>query len=324
MAIDVAAVRRDLAEFERRLDPLHPELAGAKVLAYGEISAVLTIDEAPGLQGLVVKRMSGFTDRTVADAYLDLLAEYLQRLHGIGICVLETVPVAVQIEGRSPCVYLVQPFVPPDLLGHRVLTNADDEELADTLRLVLDRMLHVFTANVASRADQISVDAQLSNWAFGAAGIPAGEPALIDMGTPFIRRNGRHAFDQEILLAAVPPGVRAYYRRKGTAAEYMDDYFEPRLIAVDLLGNFQKEGVPQRIPLGVGVVNEWLAGDAGQLQRQLTGTAPLPVTKADVAAYYKEDAATLELFLRVRRLDRAVRRLLRQRYDFILPGKVKR
>lgn len=324
MAIDIAAVEPDLTDFERRLDPAHPELAGAQVLAYGEISAVLTIDETPGLRGLVVKRMSGFADRRVAAAYLDLVTEYLDRLRGIGIWVLETVPVAVQVGDRSPCVYLVQPLVSPDLLGHRVLTAADDEGLTDALRLVLDRVLRVFAANVASPTDEISVDAQLSNWAFGADGIPAGEPALIDMGTPFIRRNRRHAFDQEILLAAVPPGVRAYYRRRGTVAEYMDDYFEPRLIAVDLLGNFSKEGVPQRIPLGVQVVNEWLAGPAGELQRQLGGTSPAPVTEADVAAYYKADAATLELFLRVRRLDRAVRRLLRQPYDFILPGKVAR
>ena len=48
------------------------------------------------------------------------------------------------------------------------------------------------------------------------------------------------------------------------------------------------------------------------------------VTRVEVEKYYKEDAATLELFLRVRRLDRGLKRLLRREYDFVLPGKVQR
>lgn len=120
-------------------------------------------------------------------------------------------------------------------------------------------------------------------------------------------------FDQEILLSAVPPGIRAYYRRKGTAAEYMDDYFDPRLVAVDMLGNFIKEGAVARLPEGIVVANEWLSAHGLD-----------PVERGQIEEYYKQDAATLELFLRVRRLDRAAKRLLRRDYDFILPGKVKR
>jgi hypothetical protein len=136
---------------------------------------------------------------------------------------------------------------------------------------------------------------------------------LLDVGTPFVRKDGAHVFDQEILLSAVPPGIRAYYRRKGTASEYMDDYFDPRLVAVDLLGNFIKEGAVPRLPEGIVAANDWLA--AHDLE---------PIERAQVDEYYKQDAATLELFLRVRRLDRRAKKLLRRDYDFILPGKVKR
>jgi hypothetical protein len=93
----------------------------------------------------------------------------------------------------------------------------------------------------------------------------------------------------------------------------MDDYFDPRLVAVDMLGNFIKEGAVPRLPEGIVAANEWLAA------RDLD-----PIERAEVEEYYNQDAATLELFLRVRRLDRAAKRLLRREYDFILPGKVAR
>jgi hypothetical protein len=136
---------------------------------------------------------------------------------------------------------------------------------------------------------------------------------LLDVGTPFMRRRGRHLFDAEIALSAVPPGIRTYYRRTGIAHAYMDDYYEPRTVAVDLLGNFIKEGAALRLPAGVEAVNDWLARHGFR-----------PTDEAEVREYYKSDAATLELFLRVRRADRRVRRLLRRDYDFILPGRVRR
>ncbi|HPJ20447.1 MAG TPA: DUF6206 family protein, partial [Actinomycetota bacterium] len=156
---------------------------------------------------------------------------------------------------------------------------------------------------------ETAIDAQLSNWSFTVAD----DPELLDVGTPFVRSDSGYRFDQEILLSAIPPGLRAYYRRKGDVATYMDDYFSPRLVAVDLLGNFIKEGATRRLPEGIVAANEWL--ESHDLE---------PIARAEVDEYYKQDAATLELFLRVRRLDRAARRLLRREYDFILPGRVSR
>jgi hypothetical protein len=65
-------------------------------------------------------------------------------------------------------------------------------------------------------------------------------------------------------------------------------------------------------------VNRWLAEDAADLGGD-------PIRADDVDRYYRNDAKTLELYLRARRFDRFVRtRLLRQRYDFILPGAIRR
>jgi hypothetical protein len=288
-----------LAQVEAGLDPAHP--TGVKVLAYGEISAALIV---PGLPGKVAKRMSGFADHAMAAAYCDLVADYVSIVGAAGVRVVDTEVVLLDRADRPPVVYLVQPLVPD--LGNQLLHTATDEQLGEAIHAVMDRVLALHR-----RTDEpeVAIDAQLSNWSFA----DAGDPVLIDVGTPFVRRSGRYVFDQEILLSAIPPGIRSYYRRKGSAAEYMDDYFDPRLVAVDLLGNFIKEKAVARLPEGIVVANEWLSTN---------GFAP--VARGQIDAYYKQDAATLELFLRVRRLDRAAKKLLRRDYDFILPGRVSR
>jgi Family of unknown function (DUF6206) len=322
--LDRDGVARALTEFEQRLDPAHPEAAGAHVLAYGEISAALTLPGVEALDGLVVKRMSGFADVDAATEYQRLLNEFLDRLASVGIRTVDTLSVDIVVPGRHPTVYLLQPLLDRETLGHRLLHEADDQTLRQAVTLVLGQTVKVFAANAANPADQVSIDAQLSNWSLPVQ--ESGDPVLIDVGTPFIRRGGKHAFDQEILLSAVPPGIRNYYRWKGTASEYMDDYFEPRLIAVDLVCNLHKEGAPKRIPTALAAANDWLAGPVRELQTLLgSGPGPeVPITEQEVSDYYRDDAATLELFLRVRRADRAVRRVFRRRYDFILPGPVQR
>lgn len=292
-------MRQILQELEAGLDPAHP--AGVEVLAYGEISAALLV---PGLTGKVAKRMSGFADHGMAAAYCELVADYLRILRASGIPVVDTEVVLLDRPGRSPVVYLVQPLVTD--LGNQILHTATDEQLGAAIGVVMDRVEKLLER---SEPPEVAIDAQLSNWSFA----QPDDPVLIDVGTPFVRAAGRYVFDQEILLSAIPPGLRAYYRRKGSVAQYMDDYFEPRLVAVDLLGNFIKEGAAARLPVGIRWANEWLAAHG---QRR--------IEPAEVDSYYQQDAATLELFLRVRRLDRGARRLLRRDYDFILPGKVKR
>ncbi|MEZ5184529.1 MAG: DUF6206 family protein [Candidatus Nanopelagicales bacterium] len=288
-----------LQRLEATLDPSHPQ--GVEVLAYGEISAALLV---PGLEGQVAKRMSGFADHAMAQSYCALVDDYVTRVRAAGIRVVDTDVIALDRPGRPPVVYLVQPLVTD--LGNQRLGAASDTELAESIHAVMDR---VWTLHLGRERPEIAIDAQLSNWSFA---VPD-DPLLIDVGTPFVRDGGRYLFDAEILLSAIPPGLRAYYRRKGSIAEYMDDYFEPRLVAVDLLGNFIKEGATGRLPEGIVSTNEWL--QAHDLRT---------IDRAEVDAYYKQDAATLELFLRVRRLDRAAKRVLRRDYDFLLPGRVAR
>ena len=177
----------------------------------------------------------------------------------------------------------------------------------------------------------MAVDGQLSNWSFDAPDpasgaptdtSPAGsrtppKPVLIDVGTPFIRRDGRHRLDARVVVSAAPPGIRALLLRF-VADSYQDDYFVPRTVAVDLLGNFHKEGAADRIGTGLDVANDWLA------TADIPGPRE-PISPKEVDDYYRQDARLLGIFLQARRADRAIRtKVLRQDYDFLLPGRVRR
>ncbi|MEZ5116568.1 MAG: DUF6206 family protein [Candidatus Nanopelagicales bacterium] len=304
-----------LRDLEAELDPAHPErVDGLRVLAYGEVSAALVL---PGLPGWVAKRMSGLTDAAAAERYVNLVRSYLDRLADLGVDTVPTFPVTVDRAGQPPVVYLLQPLVAADRLGHAALAGADDAALGALVDAVLGRVDTVLAGNEAGGLES-AVDAQLSNWALTGEAGPDGTPrlALLDVGTPFVRDGDGYRLDVEIFLSAVPPGLRAYYRRKRAVEAYLDDYFDARTVAVDLLGNVHKEGQPERLPVLLDAVNGWLAvhrpGDAA-------------VTAQEVSDYYRADADQLELFLRLRRADRFLRtRVLRGRYDFVLPGAIRR
>ncbi len=320
-----AALVEVLTRTEAHLDPADPEAGGrVRVLGYGEVSVALTVAELPGR---VCKRMSGFAGDAAAQSYVQLVEEYLAELGAGGVRVAATEPVIVPRAGVAPVVYLVQPELPPASLGSALLHTATDKGFVDVLHHVLAQVAGLARHTAARREGvEVALDGQLSNWSFGVAGdVDGGEPGepdsgpvLIDVGTPFMRRWGRHAIDQEFLLAPVPAGIRAYYRRRRLIGAYLDDYFVPRLVAVDLLGNFHKEGRPDRVPMATREVNAWL--DSGEV--------PGPrdrVTVAEVEHYYRQDADLLALYLRLRRMDRVLRtRVRRGRYDYVLPGAVQR
>jgi hypothetical protein len=324
--IDRDGLLAALDRTEQRLDPVDPERGGhLRVIGHGEISVALEVADLPGL---VCKRMSGYADAASASAYLDLVGEYLEELRAAGVRVVDTEVIPVRRPDRPPVVYIVQPRLDPTTLGHSLLHSADEATLAGAVRQALDTVA-ALAHRTASRADgvEVALDAQLSNWSFpdlrgdqDPEPPPAATsaPILVDVGTPMLRRHGRHAMDREVLLAPVPAGLRAYYRRRGLVEAYLDDYFVPRTVALDLLGNLHKERAADRIESATEVVNDWLAA------KDLPGPRE-PITVAEVAAYYRKDADLLALYLRLRRMDRFLRtKALRRTYDYVLPGRVER
>ena len=308
-----------LEAFERTLDCRAPAARGdCAVLGFGEVSAALVLSALPNW---VCKRMSGFSDAAMAERHAALIHDSVARIRASGVAVVDSVTIAVQLPGRRPVVYLVQPRLDAAGMGNAILQTGTDAEAVAALQRVLDPVLRVWRGN-RERADGIEVglDAQLSNWHFGPGGPEAGEGALLDVGTPFVRRaDGAYLLDVEVFLSAVPAGLRAHYRRARAVEDYLADYFVPRRVALDVLGNYHKEGRPDRLPAALDCVNAWLAAHADELEDAL------PLTAGEVADYYREDARQLELFLRLRRLDRFLQtRVLRRRYDFVLPGRVRR
>ena len=306
-----------LGRFEAQLDPARPTATpGVSIIGCGEVSTVFALADLPGR---VCKRMAGFRDEADGERYAGVVRRYLGFLEDEGVRVVETAIVPISRRPRGPVVYLVQPELDAKGLGSHLLRHADDAALAAALDAILARIGRLLRSNRERRDGRsVTVDAQLSNWHFGASESGRREAVLIDVGTPFMRKDGVDEIGVELFLTPVPPGMRALYRRARAVERYLDAFFDARSLLVDAIANFHKEGRPDRIPWALERVNRWLAGDVPDLGGR-------PIRAEEVDRYYRNDAKTLELYLRVRRLDRFVRtRLLRQRYDFILPGAIRR
>ncbi len=100
--------------------------------------------------------------------------------------------------------------------------------------------------------------------------------------------------------------------RKFFLADVMDRYYNQALVYTDLVANLYKEQKPELVAPAIDIINNYLTEEDQQ-------------TVKDIRSYYKEDKFIWSLFLASRRLDRWIdTRLLRKRYEFLLPGKIKR
>jgi hypothetical protein len=93
----------------------------------------------------------------------------------------------------------------------------------------------------------------------------------------------------------------------------MNRYYIPKLVYTDLAANLYKEQRPDLVAEVVDLIN-----------RVLPESEP-PLTVSEVDRYYKEDKLIWSVFLRFRKIDRWLQTgLLRNRYEFILPGNITR
>ncbi len=157
-----AEVDAVLERFEGALDPARPTASGdVEVLGFGEISVALRLAALPGL---VCKRMSGFAGESDAATYVDLVEEYLHLLALAGVRVADTSAHVVRRAGRAPVVYLVQPELPADSLGHHILRTADDAGVVQAIEGALAAVIRLAEANRDARGVAVALDGQLSNW----------------------------------------------------------------------------------------------------------------------------------------------------------------
>ena len=93
-------------------------------------------------------------------------------------------------------------------------------------------------------------------------------------------------------------------------ADILDKYYEPRGVALDLLGNLHKERLGALVP---------------ELLARANRRVGQPFAADEPARYYASDKRMWEVLQAVRRFDRAWQRRIRRRtYPFLLPGKIER
>jgi Family of unknown function (DUF6206) len=304
-------IDRDLVcRFEAGLDPQHLDASEvpAALIGYGEISAIFRIGDDP----VAYKRMPLFAGRAEAEAYAGMYAEYCDLLGRAGLALPDTETVLVAVPGRPVVLYIAQALLPPATIGNRLMHTLEKPAALALVAQVIGKMKTVWAFNKTVAPElEIAVDGQISNWAaIQTEGV--NRLFYLDTSTPFIRKAGAHQLDPELLLQAAP-GFLRWLVRWLFVADVLNRYYDPRLVLIDLAGNLYKEQLPDLVAPVIDTINRSMGNDI------------TPLTLEEVEKYYREDKFIWALFLFLRRMDRwQTTKLLRRRYEFILPGKIKR
>lgn len=300
-----------LREFEEKLNTSHPEKSHIppRIIGFGEISTVFEIDH-PELKGFAFKRLPLFRKEEEAEEYRDILKEYISILNGrVGIEVIETDSVIIKRSDNRVVLYVIQKRLPSSSIGNTFMKNAKREKALEVFKEVIKELKKVHEFNEKNKEVKAGIDGQISNWA-----IEADEEKTrliyLDVSTPLYRKEGREMLKAELFLKSTPPLIRAIVKR-AFLQEVLDRYYDFRLVLIDLIANFFKEGLGKLIPDLVNAANE-----LANVER---------IAVEEVTSYYRRDVFIWSLFLSLRKMDRFLTtKILRKRYEFILPEKIER
>ena len=301
-----------LERFEAGLDPQHlvDSKVPGEIIGYGEISAIFRIR---GDDRNVYKRLPVFDDRSSAQRYAAMHAEYCRLLGEAGLRLPASATHIVSIPGRPVILYIAQRELTGHHFCHRRIHHLNDADSLAQIEKAAAEIAKVWSFNrEAAPAMELAIDGQLSNWAVANSDGCGPQLVYIDTSTPLMRINEVEQLDPELLLKSAPRALRWIIRRL-FLADVMNRYYAPRLVYTDLTANLIKEQRPDLVAPAVAVVNRFL--DKGNP----------PLTVREVEKYYGEDKLIWTIFLAFRRIDRwLAARLLNRRYEFILPGTIKR
>ncbi len=296
-----------LEKFERKLIPHQPEKSPIKpeIIGYGEISTIFKIK---GLEGFAFKRLPLFKTKEEAEEYEKKYKMYTELLKEAGINLPEDKTFIVDV-GRLPIsLYIAQKELPSEAIGNKLLFKLSNDEIRELFKRIIREMKKVWNFNKEKKDEvELSIDGQLSNWA-----LVDGKLLFIDTSTPLFKLKGKEQMDPEPLLKSAP-GFLRWILKLFFLDDVMNRYYEERLVYIDFIANLYKEQRPDLIPMTLEIIN-------GNLSDGLS-----PIERKEVDKYYKEDKMIWSLFLSFRKFDRFVKtKLLAKRYEFILPGKIKR
>lgn len=299
-----------LTEFEKGLNPRHIEKSAvpASILGYGEISTVFAIEDDPSI---AFKRMPLFRTMEEATAYQKNYEEYCDLLRQAGVWVAPDETAIIEVPGRPVTFYILQERLPPHRFCHKLIHSLGENDFRQMLEKVVILLSQVWEFNSRQRPrKELAIDGQLSNWVVMGE-IRNGKLAYVDTSTPLYRIDGVEQLDPELFLQSAPSFLRWIIRWLFLEG-VMNRYYDRRQVLVDLVANFYKEQREDLVPLALPIVN-----------RVATDVEPLVVE--EVKKYYSQDKFIWALFLGFRRLDRWLTTvLMRRRYEFVLPGKIKR
>jgi hypothetical protein len=307
-----------LGEFENSLDPAFPEKSTIvpRILGYGEISSTFSLAAIPDI---AFKRMPPFANIDQIAAYKSAVNKYCSLLSDVcGIRVSDYAFFEFFNCHREHILYVAQPQLDQETIGHNVLKSGNTYELEMMLDALLIRLIRLFRFNEENnQKESLGLDGQLSNWSFQLSEKENPDPVYFDITTPLYRVNGKEQLDTEIFLKSCPSFL-VWLVRWQFLDEVLDRYHSLRMVLIDLIANFHKEGREDLIEDALLLINSTL------VQENLDTMIP-SLEKAEIESYYKNDAFIWALFLSFRRFDRFMKtRLFRKRYNFILPGKIKR
>jgi len=314
-----------LKEFEKGLDPAHPENSKipARVLGYGEISTIFEI-QAGTTRDLACKRMPIFRTGEEVAQYEILYRDYNEVLSKeLGINIPEWGFASFTSDAGNIIAFDIQRKLNPDSIGNRAIHILNTEGVRTLFVLVLRELTKVWKFNAANPERALGIDGQISNWAID--GFDSSRPQVgqasgllyFDTSTPLMKKNGRERLDPELFLRSAPSFL-VWLIRWLFLEGVITRYYDARLVTIDLIANFYKEQRPELVPGLVQAANEFYASEGASL-----GIKPL--TEKDIRSYYKEDAMIWVLFLAFRRFDRWLHKyILHKPYIYILPGHIKR
>jgi uncharacterized protein DUF6206 len=303
--------KETLFRFEEQLDPtnLDGSEVPAEIIDFGEISVIFQLENQPDI---VYKRMPIFNSASSAEKYSNMYFDYCRYLTEAGLTLPESDTCIIEVPDRPVVLFIAQRKLPEECLCHKRIHALDTGKCHEMIERVVSDTNKVWKFNETSGPFvEIAIDGQLSNWAL----VEEENSTIlyyIDTSTPLLRLNGEEQQNPELLLQSAP-GFLRWVIRLFFLTDVMDRYYVPKLVYTDLAANLFKEQKAELIPDAITIINTYL-------KDQKDG-----ITAKEVEKYYKEDKMIWALFLAFRKIDRWLKTvLLRKRYEFILPGKIKR
>ena len=311
-------IQEFLQEFEDKFIPTKIDSSKIEILGYGEISTVLAFKEEK-LKHLAFKRLPIFTGKKEACDYAQIHIEYNKLLGELDIEVPESEVYCVKGHNNRIVNYFSQQKLHKNSIGNKVINRHTKEESLILFSLILDKMMKLWYHNLNNTDLQLGLDSQISNWAVKDYQEEMNitedtELLFIDTSTPFIRKKGVEQMNPLLFLESAPKPMRPVLR-KFFLQDIMDRYYNFRLVAIDLLANLFKEQREDLIEDCRRIAND--------KARDLLGGKE--ISYKEIEKYYKEDKFIWQLYLGARRFDRFVKvKILKKRYEYTLPGKIKR